>query len=163
MDNRPSWDEYFMDFAELTAKRSTCLRRQVGAVIVQDKHIIATGYNGAPRGRANCSALGTCMRDELGIPRGERYEMCRAIHAEQNAIIIASRDQMMGATMYVVGEDSKTGELINDICSCMMCKRAIINSGIEKVVFRTTPTKYYEVKVRDWVINDDSMSGNFGY
>jgi len=164
MENeRISKPNYYLDIAQTVCKRSTCLRKKYGAIIVKNDAIVATGYNGAPRGRVNCSTLGSCMRDELGIPRGERYEMCRAIHAEQNAIIIASRDQMIGATMYVVGEDSKTGELVPDICSCMMCKRAIINSGIEKVIFRTSPDKYYEVKVREWVINDDSMSGNFGY
>lgn len=164
MENeRISKPNYYLDIAQTVSKRSTCLRKRYGAIVVKNDAIVATGYNGAPRGRINCTSLGKCMRDEWGIPRGERYELCRAIHAEQNAIIIASRDQMIGATMYVVGEDSKTGELIPDICSCMMCKRAIINAGIEKVVFRTSEDKYYEIKVRDWIINDDSMSGNFGY
>ena len=164
MENeRISKPNYYLDIAQTVAKRSTCLRKKYGAIIVKNDAIVSTGYNGAPRGRENCSALGYCMRDQLGIPRGERYEMCRALHAEQNAIINASREQMMGAVMYVAGEDSKTGELIPDICSCMMCKRMIINSGIEKVVFRTSPDKFYEVKVREWVFNDDSLSGNFGY
>ena len=90
LKKRPSWDEYFMGMAELTSERSTCLRRKVGAVIVKDKHIVATGYNGAPRGLAHCTDLGVCMREELEIPSGERHELCRALHAEQNAIIQAA-------------------------------------------------------------------------
>ena len=164
MENeRISKPNYYLDIAQTVAKRSTCLRKKYGAIIVKNDAIVSTGYNGAPRGRTNCSTLGFCMRDQLGIPRGERYEMCRALHAEQNAIINASREQMMGAVMYIVGVDSKTDELIPDICSCMMCKRMIINSGIEKVVFRTSADAFYEVKVREWVFNDDSLSGNFGY
>jgi len=164
MDNeRITKPNYYLDIAQTVCKRSTCLRKKYGAIIVKNDAIVSTGYNGAPRGRVNCTTLGRCMREELGIPRGERYEMCRSLHAEMNAIINSSREQMMGATMYIAGEDSKTGEMIPDISSCMMCKRVIINSGIEKVVFRVDPETYYEVKVRDWVINDDSLSGKFGY
>ena len=103
------------------------------------------------------------MRDKLGIPRGERYELCRSVHAEQNAIIAASRERMIGSTLYLVCLDSKTGELVGDVMSCMMCKRAVINAGIENVVIRTSEKDYITVRVRDWIINDDSLSGVFGY
>ena len=105
MDNRPSWDEYFMSMAVLTAERSTCLRRQVGAVIVKDKHIIATGYNGAPRGLEHCGDReGGCLRQQLGIPSGEKHELCRALHAEQNAIIQAATlgQSIEDATIYIL-------------------------------------------------------------
>ena len=160
---RVSKHNYYLDIAQTVAERSTCLRRMFGAIIVKDDVIVSTGYNGAPRGRDNCCSLGYCMRDELNIPRGERYELCRSIHAEANAIINASREQMLGSTLYLVGKDTKTGELISDISSCMMCKRMVINAGIEKVVFRTGEDSYYEIKVREWVINDDSLTGKFGY
>ena len=106
MNRRPSWDEYFMDMAVLTAKRSTCLRRQVGAVIVKDKHIIATGYNGAPRGVPHCDEKGGCLRQQLNVPSGERHELCRALHAEQNAIIQAATpgQSIEGGTIYVTNQ-----------------------------------------------------------
>ena len=127
MDNRPTWDEYFMDFAMLTAKRSTCLRRQVGAVIVQDKHIIATGYNGAPRGIAHCGEReGGCLRKELGVPSGEKHELCRALHAEQNAIIQAATlgQSVEGGTIYITHQP------------CAICAKMIINAGIQRIVVR---------------------------
>ena len=123
---RPSWDEYFMEMAELTAKRSTCMRRSVGAVIVKDRRAIATGYNGAPRGRVNCNDLGKCIREELDIPRGERYELCRSVHAEQNAIIQAGQDRCMGASMYIYGHDF----------ICILCKRFIVQAGIKNCVLK---------------------------
>ena len=118
---------YYLDIAETTLERSTCLRRKWGAVIVKDYEIIATGYNGAPRGRKNCTDLKTCIREELNIPRGERYELCRSVHAEQNAIISAPRKEMMGSTLYEVGVDAKTGEYVEKAMPCAMCKRFIIN------------------------------------
>ena len=124
-DGRPSWDEYFMEMAEVTAKRSTCLRRHVGAVIVKDKHIIATGYNGAPRGIAHCGEReGGCLRQQLGIPSGERHELCRALHAEQNAIIQAATyaQGIDGATIYITHQP------------CVICAKMIINAGIERIV-----------------------------
>ena len=160
---RPSWDQYFMEMAELTAKRSTCIRRNVGAVIVKDKHAIATGYNGAPRGRKNCCDLGFCLRDKLNIPRGERYEMCRSIHAEANAIISASREEMIGSTLYMASVDPKTGELISGTSSCAMCKRQVINAGISTVIVRDSHTDYRIISVSDWIADDDSLSGKFGY
>ena len=155
---------YYLDIAETVAERGTCLRRNYGAIIVNNDEIIATGYVGAPRGRKNCSDLGFCMREKLGIPRGERYEMCRSVHAEANAIISASRDKTIGATLYLVGRDVKTGELIANANSCSMCKRLIINAGIQRVIIRDTPTTYRAIDVfNDWVIGDESLDGVFGY
>lgn len=154
---------YYLDIAGTVSERSTCLRRHFGAIIVKNDIIISTGYNGAPRGRKNCTDINFCMRDELNIPRGERYELCRSVHAEANAIIAASREQMLGSTLYMSCIDAKTGELVSGTCSCMMCKRQIINAGIEYVVVRNTPDEYTVFDVADWIENDDSLSGNFGY
>lgn len=161
--DRVTKPNYYLDIAATVLKRSTCLRKRYGAIIVKNDCIVSTGYNGSPRGRANCIELGVCTREKLNIPRGERYELCRALHAEQNAIINASREQMLGATLYLVGEDSKTGELLTDVCSCAMCKRMIINAGIDQVVIRTSPDEYRIIPVKEWVWNDDSVSGSFGY
>lgn len=160
---RVSKHNYYLDIAQTVAERSTCLRRMFGAIIVKNDTIISTGYNGAPRGRKNCTDLGECMRDKLQIPRGERYELCRSLHAEANAIIAASRDQMLGATLYMVCVDAKTGELVSGTSSCMMCKRQVINAGIETVIIRDTKEDYRVVSVSDWIENDDSLSGVFGY
>lgn len=124
--DRPSWDEYFMEMAELTSKRSTCLRRQVGAVIVQDKHIIATGYNGAPRGIKHCEERGGCLRQKLNVPSGERHELCMALHAEQNAIIQAATlgQSVEGGVIYVTHQP------------CVICAKMIINAGIKRIVVR---------------------------
>lgn len=124
MDKRPSWDNYFMDMAKLTSTRSTCLRRQVGAVIVKDKHIIATGYNGAPRGLKHCAEMGGCLREKLNVPSGQRHELCRALHAEQNAIIQAATlgQSIEGATIYVTHQP------------CAICSKMIINAGINRIV-----------------------------
>jgi dCMP deaminase len=123
---RPSWDEYFMEMAMLTAKRSTCMRRNVGAVIVQDKHIIATGYNGAPKGIPHCEEIGGCLREKMNIPSGERHELCRALHAEQNAIIQAATlaQSIEGASIYITNQP------------CVICAKMIINAGIKRIVVR---------------------------
>lgn len=160
---RVSKNNYYLDIAETVSERSTCLRRRFGAIIVKNDVIVSTGYNGAPRGRKNCNEIGSCTRDDLGIPKGERYELCRSVHAEANAIIAASRDQMLGATLYMCCTDPKTGAIIGGMNSCMMCKRQIINAGISRVVIRNTKTDYTEVNVLDWISNDDSLSGVFGY
>lgn len=125
-DTRPSWDEYFMQMAELTAQRSTCLRRKVGAVIVKDKHIIATGYNGAPRGLRHCGDLGGCLRQKLGVPSGQRHELCRALHAEQNAIIQAATlgQSIENASIYITHQP------------CVICAKMIINAGINRIVVK---------------------------
>ena len=154
---RTDKENYYLDIADAVLKRSTCLRRKYGAIIVRNDEIISTGYNGAPRGRKNCSDLGSCMREKLGIPSGERYELCRSVHAEANAIISASRREMIGATLYLVGRDAKTNELLTGAMSCSMCKRQIINAGIFRVIIRTSPTEYKIVYVNDWVDNDDSI------
>ncbi|MBQ9083886.1 MAG: cytidine deaminase [Clostridia bacterium] len=154
---------YYLDIAQTVAERSTCLRKAYGAIIVKNDSIIATGYNGAPRGRKNCSDIGYCMRDRLNIPRGERYELCRSVHAEANAIIAAPRDQMIGATLYMACVLPDSDELVSGTNSCMMCKRTIINAGIETVVVRDTKTEYRIIPVSDWIENDDSLTGIFGY
>lgn len=163
MERRDKFN-YYLDIAETVLERGTCLRRNYGAIIVRNDSIISTGYVGAPRGRANCCDLGYCRREQLKIPRGERYELCRSVHAEANAIIAASRSEMLGATLYLVGRDMATGELIPNASSCAMCKRMIINAGIERVVIRNTPDKYTIILVSDWVKNDDSLDDSImGY
>lgn len=154
---------YYLDIAQTVSERGTCLRRNFGAIIVKNDQIISTGYNGAPRGRQNCSDVGYCTREKLNIPRGERYELCRSVHAEANAIIAAARPDMLDATLYLVGVDAKTKELMDDISSCSMCKRLIINAGIGTVIIRNTPEEFTTVNVENWIEYDDSMSGTFGY
>ena len=133
--SRVDKDNYYLDIAHVVLSRSTCLRRKYGAVIVNNDEIISTGYNGAPRGEVNCVDCGKCKREELGVNKGERYELCEAVHAEQNAIISASRDRMMDAVMYITGIDSSNGQLANPE-PCMLCRRFIINSGIKRVIGR---------------------------
>jgi len=154
---------YYLDLADVVARRGTCLRRRYGAVIVNNDEVIATGYAGAPRGRKNCCDLGTCIRQQMNIPRGERYELCRSVHAEANAIISAERNKMLGATMYLAGREVSTGEYIKSSNSCSMCKRLIINAGIKTVVVRDTETEYRVIDVQEWIDNDDSLSGVLGY
>ncbi len=124
--NRPTWDQYFMEMAELTAKRSTCIRRSVGAVIVKDRHAIATGYNGAPSGIAHCEERGGCIRQKLNIPSGQRHELCMALHAEQNAIIQAAAmgNSIEGGTIYITHQP------------CAICAKMIINAGIKRIVIK---------------------------
>ena len=148
---------YYLDIAQTVLERSTCMRRNYGAIIVRNDEIISTGYNGAPRGRKNCSDLGFCMREQLQIPRGERYELCRSVHAEANAIISASRKDCLGATLYLVGRDAQTGEILTDATACSMCRRLIINAGIERVVIRKTATDYDAILVQSWIDEDDSI------
>ena len=154
---------YYLDIAQTVAERGTCLRRNYGAIIVKNDEIIATGYTGAPRGRKNCLDLKCCIRQQLNIPRGERYEMCRSVHAEANAIISAPRRDMIDACIYVVGINVDDGEIVPNSSSCAMCKRMIINAGIKSVYIRDSKSEYRTVSVSDWVENDDSLSGQFGY
>ncbi len=154
---------YYLDLAEVVSQRSTCMRRYYGAVIVKNDEVIATGYTGAPRGRKNCSDLGYCMREKLKIPRGERYELCRSVHAEQNAIISASREEMIGASLYLCGIEAISGEYVKNGSSCAMCKRVIINAGIEKVYIRDDKDNFRMIDVGDWIENDDSLTGERGY
>ena len=154
---------YYLDIAETVLERGTCLRRNFGAIIVKNDQIISTGYVGAPRGRENCSDLGYCTREKLKIPRGQRYELCRSVHAEQNAIIAASRNDMIGATLYLVGRDVNTGELVPNASACSMCKRMIINAGIETVVVRDTATEYRTIDVWESWVNQDASMEQIGY
>ena len=160
---RVSKENYYLDIAETVAERATCMRRHFGAIIVKDDEIVSTGYNGAPRRRQNCTDINFCIRDELKIPRGERYEMCRSVHAEANAIIAAPRDRMLGATLYMTCVNPKDGSLYPGTSSCMMCKRQIINAGIETVVVRDTKDEYRVIPVKSWIEDDDPLSGKFGY
>ena len=161
--NRRDKHNYYLDMADVARERGTCLRRNYGAVIVKNDVIVSTGYVGAPRGRANCIDLGTCIRQKMGIPRGERYGFCRSVHAEANAIIHASREQMLGATLYLVGREASTGELIPDANSCTMCKRMIINAGIAQVIIRRDMDTYDIIDVQQWVDHDELLAGEMGY
>lgn len=154
---------YYLDLAEVVSKRGTCLRKLYGAVIVKNDEVISTGYVGAPRGRKNCSDLGVCIRQKMNIPRGERYELCRSVHAEANAIISAEREKMIGASMYLVGKEVETGEYVKNCNSCSMCKRLIINAGIDTVYVRDDGNHYREVQVKEWIEKDESLDGTFGY
>ena len=154
---------YYLDIAQTVAERGTCLRRNFGAIIVKNDEIIATGYTGAPRGRKNCSDLNFCMREKLAIPRGQRYELCRSVHAEANAIISASRDDLLNSTLYLACLDAKTHQLVPDTSSCSMCKRLVINAGIREIIIRDDRDHYRSILVSDWVENDDSLSGELGY
>ena len=147
---------YYLDIADSVLQRSTCLRRRYGAIIVKNDEIIATGYNGAPRGRMNCMDLDYCAREKYNIPSGERYELCRSVHAEANCIISAARRDMIGSVMYLAGRDAKTNELLTECVPCSMCRRLIINAGISKVISRTV-SGVTVTDVRDWVFTDDSL------
>ncbi len=147
---------YYLDIADAALKNATCLRRKFGAVIVKDDQIISTGYCGAPRGRTNCSTLGKCKRQTQNIPSGERYELCRSVHAEQNAIISAGRLNCIGSTLYLSGRDATSNQLIGEsIDCCMMCKRVVINSGIKEVIMKTGDTTYKIIQVQKWIDEDD--------
>ena len=161
---RKSKINYYLDIAEATLSRGTCLRRNYGAIIVKNDEIISTGYVGAPRGRKNCSDLGKCMRQELKIPRGERYEVCRSVHAEANAIISAKRNDMIDASIYLCGIEKDTGEYVKNTNSCSMCKRMIINAGIKEVIIRDDKENYRIIDVqKEWIDNDESLMGIFNY
>jgi dCMP deaminase len=130
---RPGWDEYFIEIAKVVSSRSTCLRRRYGAVVVKDNVIVSTGYNGAPRGSLNCTDRGSCKRKELNIPAGERYELCEAVHAEQNAVINGSPERMKDATIYIAGFE-ENGEYA-DAKPCLLCRRMIQNAMIKEIVY----------------------------
>ena len=156
MEHRTDKVNYYLDIADTVLHRSTCIRRQYGAIIVRNDEIISTGYNGAPRGRINCSDLGYCRREAMQVPSGERYELCRSVHAEANAIISASRRDMLGGTLYLVGREAKSGAL-TDAVPCSMCKRTIINSGIKDVVMRNADGSFIVVDVDEGVRDDESL------
>ena len=155
---RVSKRNYYLDIAQTVLERAPCLRRCYGAIIVKNDEIVSTGDNGAPRGRKNCMDLGYCTREALNIPSGERYELCRSVHAEANCIISAARRDTIGATLYMVCVNPKDGSLIPESTSCSMCRRLIINAGIEKIIIRDTPTDYRLVDVNEeWIDEDDSL------
>ena len=160
---RTDKENYYLDIAETVLERGTCLRRNFGAIIVQHDEIVSSGYTGAPRGRKNCIDTGVCVRETLNVPRGERYELCRSVHAEANAIISASRSDMIGSTLYLVGRDAKTGEYVENASPCSMCKRLIINAGIVRVIARSTKTEFTSLDVDEWIQNDESLNGRYGY
>ena len=149
---------YYLNIADAVQERSTCLRRKYGAIIVRNDEIVSTGYNGAPRGRKNCSDLCYCAREALKIPAGQRYELCRSVHAEANAIISAARRDTIGATMYLVGRDARSGQLLTDTTSCAMCRRLVINAGIEQVIARIGENDYQVTDVQQWIDEDDSLN-----
>ena len=152
---RISKENYYLNIAQTVLERATCLRRVFGAIIVKNDEIISTGYNGAPRGRRNCVDMGLCTREAMQVPRGERYELCRSVHAD--AIISAARRDMVGGTLYLVGRNAQTGELLHDATSCAMCRRLVINAGLSKVVIRNTETEFSTVDVQDWVDLEDDV------
>jgi dCMP deaminase len=154
---------YYLDIAEAVIERGTCLRRNYGAIIVKNDEIISTGYVGAPRGRKNCCDLKTCIREKLSVPRGERYELCRSVHAEQNAIISASRRDMIDSTMYLVGKSYEDGAYVKNSNPCALCKRMIINAGIKDLYIRDSKTKYRHIEVQELIDNDESLEGVKGY
>lgn len=161
--NRRDKNNYYLDIAESVSQRGTCLRRLYGAVIVKNDEIVSTGYVGAPRGRENCSDLGYCIRNKLMIPRGERYEMCRSVHAEANAIISAPRETMMGSTLFLAGFELPDMTYVKNGNCCSMCKRLVINAGIDHVIIRDDKDAYREIPVEEWIRDDESIIGEFGY
>lgn len=156
-------NNYYLNIAKTVAERGTCLRRNFGAIIVKNDEIISTGYVGSPRGRKNCCDLKYCTREKLQIPRGERYELCRSVHAEQNAIISAQRTDMIGATLYLVGINYNDKEYVSNANPCALCKKMIINAGISKVIIRDTETEYRIIDTEEYINNDESLEMVLGY
>ncbi len=152
--NRPTKSQYYIDIARSVAMRSTCLRRRFGAVIVKNDQIISTGYNGAPRQTTNCIDLGYCYRQQLNIPSGQNYELCRAVHAEMNAVIHASRLDMVDSDLYLVGLEVDTGELVAEVMPCLLCKRVIINAGVSRVILPEQPKGFKYIDVDDWTLEE---------
>lgn len=154
---------YYLDIAETVTKRSTCIRRNFGAIIVKNDEIISTGYNGAPRGCKNCCDLKSCLREELQVPRGERYELCRSVHAEQNAIISASRKDMLNGTLYLVGINYNDNTYVQNANPCALCKKMIINAGLKQVIVRDTKESFRIIDIQDFIDNDESLEESKGY
>lgn len=148
---------YYLDIADTILERGTCLRRNYGAIIVKNDSIVSTGYTGAPRGCKNCCDLGFCMRNKLGIPSGQRYELCRSVHAEQNAIIAAPRENMLDAALYLSGKNMETENYIPDCSPCSLCRRFIINAGIKTVYCRTSGNEYTVYDVEEWIKKEDGL------
>ncbi|WP_300944076.1 deaminase [uncultured Duncaniella sp.] len=166
MSGRIEKDFYYLNMAQSACERSTCMRRNFGCIIVKDDVIVSTGYNGAPRGRINCTDRGICYRIEHNIPRGTQYDRCRSCHAEWNAMIAASREEMKDSTLYIYGREVDTGEPVENIDCCTICRRMIINAGISRVVFADSkrgvgsdfaPYRARSVLVQEWIDNDDTL------
>jgi dCMP deaminase len=155
---RPSKNEYYLNIARQVAQRATCLRRRYGAVIVKDDQIVATGYTGAPRGVNNCDQLGQCERQKQKVPAGQRYELCRSVHAEMNAVIHASRQQTLGSILYLHGDDLTTGQAVADPQPCQLCRRVIINAGIVQVVTFQSNGSIKTTMVEDWVQEENQAA-----
>ncbi|MBQ7409841.1 MAG: cytidine deaminase [Clostridia bacterium] len=164
MEKRIDKQNYYLDIAETVASRATCLRKKYGAVIVNNDQIIATGYNGAPRGRVNCSDIGVCTKKKL-LPdqRHGGYDACRSVHAEQNAIISASRNEMLGSTLYLVGYRTEGHEYEEGAAPCLMCRKLIINAGIQKVIVRENSVEYKIFEVEKWIEDDEFLKGQLSY
>lgn len=164
MRKRPDKDHYYLNIAREVARRSTCLRRWFGAVIVKNDQIISTGYAGAARGTANCIDIGACPRQLAGIPRGERYELCRSVHAEMNAIIHAARTDMIGSTLFLVGIDANDESVVENARPCKICTRLIINAGIETVKVLDRDDRVAVFEVADFIKNEETdLSKSQGY
>ena len=148
MSIRKDKDTYYLSIAEQVLERSTCLRRKYGAIIVNNDEIVSTGYNGAPRGEENCIDCGYCAREALNVPKGERYELCKAVHAEQNCIISAARKDMIGSTMYIVGKEVSNNTYANPE-PCLICRRLIVNAGIDKVIGKYTDGSIKEIDIHN--------------
>jgi dCMP deaminase len=158
VDGRPSKDQYYLDIAREVCRRGTCLRRQYGAVIVNDDQIVSTGYAGAPRGVANCVDLGVCLRQQLDIPAGQRYELCRSVHAEMNAVIHASRAQTLGATLYLAGIEVATNQPTARPEPCLLCRRVIINAGIADVVVQPRDQDIIHLNPQEWIDQENQAA-----
>ena len=164
-ENRVDKTNYYLDIAEAVAERGTCLRKNFGCIIVKNDEIISTGYTGAPRGRANCIDLGYCTKKKI-FPeiRHGGYDACRSVHAEQNAIISASRRDMINSTLFLVGIRKDTKNYEAGANSCQTCKKMIINAGIKEVIIRKNDNKeYIKINVEEWIRNDDLLDGNISY
>lgn len=164
MEKRIDKVNYYLDIAETVASRSTCLRKKYGSVIVNHDQIISTGYSGAPRGRINCSDLGYCTKKKL-LPdeRHGGYDACRSVHSEQNALISASRQEMIGGILYLVGYRTENHEYEKGAAPCLMCRKLIINAGLEKVIVRVNKEDYKVYPIQDWIDNDDFLHGQLEY
>ena len=154
MKYRPSKNEYYLNIAKEVAKRSTCMSVKIGSIVVKDDQIVATGYNGAPRKVRDCYEIGICLRRKFGILSGRNYEICRSVHAEQNSIINAARAgiSLLGGTMYLVSfRVVDNEETLVDAYPCFICKKMLINAGLEKLIGMTKDGKYREYYIKDWV------------
>ena len=148
---RPDKTHYYLDIATTVSERSTCIRRKYGAVIVKNDEIIATGYNGAPRNKRNCIERNVCIREKYNVPHGTQYELCRSVHAEQNALLSASRNECIGATLYLACTDWHDKYIPHTEC-CDICKKLIMNAGIDIVIIRDDENYYRSYKVEEWDI-----------